>query len=565
MTQKLILPLLLLGLLGLGAFLWIGTGGEGVPKQAGLEATNTPVEVPEPGVAALAEPNRVVRSAKPGTGSIVTTVVIPLVIELELESARSALNDPSAPAKDSAASAHIRGSMHGADSRGLAGYAEFVAGPNRGRILETDGEGRFGANDLYAGLSLVALHAPGTPGCKREVLLREGKDTQLNVGFGRPAQVRGLVKDEANNPLALATVEMDGQQTKTDEHGNFYFPRMTSGKVPVYVSKAGFATHREMQYITAGMNIPPGKLRFVLRKGATLTVTVPERIGGPGPGMLFLSGPLDGTASRKFPWHTKSPIFLHGGESIEIEDLPAGRIRLQYFRTGAQTLPKVISETLVAGVKKIVTFHLKPAPTLVGRVLQNGAPVDGALVRFEMPDVTGASVKALGGSYGRVQVEMGVLSQMPPAMQKAVTGGNGSFTFSAAESYSKVRYLTATSADGKSSGGRVVKPGELRVDIEISEALAGSAGLVIETSTRFQALPVRTIINGEPRSSILPAGERLTIADLPEGDWRVTAKWQSETILDSVPMTLLELEDLFLPIPEGAINGQSRALRDALQ
>jgi hypothetical protein len=397
------------------------------------------------------------------------------------------------------------------------------------------------------------------------VLLREGKDSQLNVGFGRPASVRGIVKDLANVPLPLAKVVMDGQEVMTDKDGQFYFPRMTSGKVPIYVSKPGYATHREMQFITAGMSIPLGKLRYNLKQAATLSVTIPERIGGPGPGKLYISGPLDGTASRTYPWHLKSPISMHGGESIEIEDLPAGRIRLQYFRTGAITLPQVRHEVLVAGNKRQVEFHLKPAPTLVGKVMMDGEPVEGALVQFEMPDVTGASVKALGGSYGRVQVEMDILSQMPPAMQKAVSLADGGFVFSSAESYSSVRYLTARSANGKAWGGRTVRPGELKVDIELSEALVGGASLVVETSTRFQALPVSYMVNGKPRKVVLSAAERLTIPDLPEGDWVLNIRWQNESILKDMALTLSGPEELFLPLPEGAINGQAKSLRDAMQ
>ena len=47
----------------------------------------------------------------------------------------------------------MRGSVHGADGRPLRAQVEFVAGPNTGRLLDCDERGRFGANDLYAGLA----------------------------------------------------------------------------------------------------------------------------------------------------------------------------------------------------------------------------------------------------------------------------------------------------------------------------------------------------------------------------------------------------------------------------
>lgn len=566
MNQKLLLPALILLLAVLAGLLWKETGGRSMETQSGIVAEPGPALTSSKPGPDLAQPTRTLEAPGRVNESLTTTVVIPLLIDLELVLAKPLLKADSAAAMGSSATARIRGSMHDKDGRPLSGYAEFVAGPNRGRVLQADGEGRFGANDLYAGISLVALRAPRTPGAEREVLLREGKDTQLNVGFGRPASVQGLVKDDRNNPLVGAKVVMDGQESMTDKEGRFYFPAMTSGPVPVYISKPGYATKREkLLHVTAGMKFPPDKLRYTLYKAATLKVSVPERIGGPLPGQLFLSGPLDGTGARSYPWHLKSPISLSGGESIEIEDLPAGRLRLQYFRPGAIASPAVKHEVLTAGVTKNVTFNLKPAPTVTGRVTQDGKPVAGALVHFEMPDVTSASVQALKGRLGRAALEMGVLSQMPPAIQKVVTQADGRFLFSAAEEYSKVRYLHATSADGKSWGGRVVRAGENKVEIEMSEARTGFCELVIETTTRFQALPVSYAVNGEPHTTVLTPSGRLIISDLPEGEWRLRAVWSNDVLWDNIPVTLRGKEEKYLPLPQGAIDGQSKKVRDALQ
>lgn len=565
MNQRLLLPLLVLLLAALAGGLWTILDDDSGAEVAGLEfdeslraeaGGESPTALPSES-RGLAQPVRIEKGGP-------TTVVMPLELDFELVAAQARLDDDQSPPLGSAASAKLRGSMHGADGRGLVGHVEFVAGPNRGRVLDSDAEGRFGANDLLAGLSLVSLRAPGVPGAEREVLLREKRESQLNVGFGRPASIRGVVRDEQNNALPTVTIVMDGQETKTDEAGRFYFPRMTSGKVPVYVSKPGYASQREMQWITAGMNMPVDKLKYTLRKAATVKVVVPERVGTGRPGQLFISGPLDGTGSRSYPWHLKSPISLYGGESIEIEDLAPGPIRLQYFRAGAIVQPPIVRETLIAGQTRTVTFHLKAAQVLAGVVKSGDKPVEGALVQLEAPDVTGASVKAMGASHGRATVEMEVLSQMPPAVQRFVTGADGKFQFSAAEELSTVRYLTAKSADGKAWGGRILRAGDIEVEIQLEEAKAGKAGFLVETTERFQGLPVRYVVNGKPSYIVLPPGERLDIPDLPEGQWKVSAHWGGENILKDVSYQLEDLEELFVPLPKGAIDGQSKSLRDSM-
>jgi len=565
MQPKLLLPLALLLLLALGAGLWSVLGGEPPEELTGLEvgvrsgALEETTALPEQAREELAAPVRI-------DYSLETTVVHPLKLTFELVGATGKLDADDVPPLGYAASARLRGSIHGANGRPVRGaYAEFVAGPNVGRVLETDDDGRFGANDLYAGLSIVALRAAGTVGAEREVLLREKRDAELNVGFGRPASLSGVVRDERNAALPLAKVVVDGQQTMSDELGRFELRNVASGKVPVYVSKPGYASHREMLYVTAGTRMEPGKLRYNLRKGATVKIVVPERLGLGRPGKLFLSGTLDGTASRNYPWHHVSPRDVFAGESIEIEDLPQGTARFHLFMPGAKAEPSAQNVALFSGQTKTVTFHLEPAAALVGRVTRDGKPVEGALVQLEAPDVTGAGSKLLGGRLGRAQFEAEVLSQVPPALQTSVTKSGGRFEFSAAEDLSEVRYITAKSRDGKAWAGRVVRSGERDVELELQEAVGGEGAFVIETSERFQAIKVDYIVDGKPYTRVLPAGQRLEIEGLAEGTWRVKARWSTERILDDVTLTLKGTEELFVPLPKGAIDGQSKRLRDAMQ
>ncbi|MFT7670255.1 MAG: hypothetical protein ACI8X5_002963 [Planctomycetota bacterium] len=564
MKEKLLLPFLVLALVVLGGGLWTLLGDEQPVESDGLrvavDSNSSNSREADLLPAGDTQLSTMVRLDK----DLSTTVIIPLKLTFEITNAKALLDDDQSPALGSAASAKLRGSIHGSDGLGVDGYVEFVAGPNKGRVIDANEQGMFGANDLLSGLSLVIIGGPSVPVAEREVLLRENRETQLNIGFGRPATVRGSVRDRQNNPIPTASVTMDGKTTKTDENGLFYFSRITSGKVPVYVSKTGYADYREMTSVTAGMVVPPGKIKYTLAKEAILTVVIPERVGTGPPGQLYITGGLDRIVERKFPWHLKSPVSLFGGETIEIGGLAAGPIRLQYFRAGTEVTPPIIHDTLVAGSKRTVTFHLKAAPVLVGVVKMEGKPFEGALVRLEAPDVTGASVSAMRVPFGRATLEMGLLSQMPPAVQTSVTGVSGAFQFSAAEHLSAVRYLTAKSPDGKSWAGSIVRVGENNVELHLKEAVNGKAGFLIETSTRFQALPVQYVVNGKPSVAVLAPGERLSIPNLPEGDWKVSASWGGESIMKDVTLQISETEELFLPLPKGAIEGQSKSMRESM-
>jgi len=570
MSQRLLLPLLLIVLAGLGVGFWWAFGGDPAPPAEGLGpgpgpviTSSAPVGL-EPGL-----PDARGRDDRDGGGDVTSTVVIPLEITLELVEATGRLAIDGKASLGHAASARIRGSMFGYDGRPLNGQVKFIAGPNTGRILEVDSSGAFGANDLYAGISLVRLTGPGAPGAEREVLLREKRETPLNIGFGSPATVTGQVKDTAGNPVPQATVFMDGQKTQTDERGNFYFPRMTSGKVPIYITKPGYASQRESQeyltYVTAGGSVPKGKLQYTLRPGATLKVSVPERLGVGRPGLLYLSGPLEPGKMRRYPWHLKSPVTIYGGETVEIDDLPAGAVRVQLFIPGTKCVPKTQSPVLAEGDTKEISFHLKPAAVLRGKVTLGGKAVSRALVQLEAPDVTDASVKALDGNYGRAKIEMEMMGLMPPALQRVRTGDTGGFQFSAGEELAPTRYLTARSADGRAWAGRVVRSGEREVELKLESVEEGLGSLVFETTERTQGLPVKYTVNGKPASVMLPRGERLVIEDLPEGRWRYSARWGTEVVQAPTPLLVKDSMDLFVPLPKGAVEGQSKALRDAMQ
>ena len=571
MTQKILLLLLALLLAGIGvgvAMLLLESPHDAATGLSGPIHSESPaLAAPEEAVVERA-PRGLTQEELDRADELATTVVLPLKLELELVASVGKLSAPGAEPMGSDATARLRGSAHTAAGTGLSGEARFVAGPNEGRVLELDDGGRFGANDLYPGLSLVHITGRGVPGALREVLLREQREAQLNLGFGRPAVVFGQVFDRKNNFVEGARVVMDGQETVTDDRGVFQFVRMTSGKVPVFLSKQGFADARSVEYITAGTTLALGKLKYVLDESASLRVSLSERVGTGAPAQVILSRPLEASFAgreRKFPWHLKNPTRLYAGESVEIDGLPPGRLRIQVFQPGAVVEPSTSEVTLVSGEQASVVFHLTPSAVLRGQVLLAGRPAERALVQLEAPDMTSATISARGGTLGRAQVELDLFGHAPSARQTVLTGADGRFELSANEELSGVRYLTARSADGRSWAGVAVKKGQHEVTLELTEKQEDRGKLTIETSTRFQALPVLYTINGEPHQALLPPGERLELEDLPAGAWRYSARWGSELIQAPTPIEVEGEVDLFVPLPEGAIQGQSKEMRDSMQ
>lgn len=489
-----------------------------------------------------------------------TTVVFPLEVDLELLQSDVALRAEGAPPLGSAATARLRGSITGAGGGGVRAEITFVAGGNRGRVLYCERDGVFGANDLYPGLALVEVRGPGIPGSLREVRLRQERDSQLHLAYGRPAIVHGEVLGPDGGPLANAHVTMDGQETQTDELGQFVFDRMTAGEVVVIVDKPGHASYREIITVPAGRTIEPGRLKYVLQRGARLEITVAERINPGLQAQVFLL-PSNAKAQRRFPWFKVNPVLVYPGGTTVIEDLPAEAIDLRLFHVGAEAEPRVRSLSLQAGESTSVDLHLAPAPQLMGVVLHGGTPVAGARVRLEPPDRVAAALAALN-VRDYLLLENELYPDLPTSMQETFTDGNGQFWLTANEAISKDRYLVATSPDGKTSGGVVLRGGETQVTVELRPNAPGSGELVLQLDGRYQPLPVKITVDGSPRESVvLPAGQDLHIEALTPGTWRLRVRWADETLIEAQVLDIKHSLSWSAELPEGAIHGQDEDIR----
>ena len=487
-------------------------------------------------------------------GAAPTSVVFPLKVELELLASAVRPKSEGVDPIGSDATARLAGSVHGADGKGMAAEVQFVAGPNAGRRLVASRDGAFGANDLYPGLCVVRITAPGCLGSQRQILLRKDRETQLNVGYGRPGFVTGAVQDAVGAPIQDAKVTIDGQETKTNDRGEFVFPEVASGETMAVAEKAGFAASLQKLVVVAGGAVEKGKLVFVLRPGARLSVTIGDRINVENEAQLFVLPDSTGP-QLDYPWFRLNPVSIYPGGTKVIEDLPAQKVVLRLFHAGAAASPPTRSVTLREGAAEAIELHLVAAPIVTGIVTDQGQPAQGAEVVLESPSRSQAALAVLGET-NYLELEREVFPDFPTAVQHAKTNASGGYVLDNSEGVSRTRYLHATSSDGKRTAWKVLRGGETRVDLAL-EAAKGDGELILEMAGRTQGLPAEIKVDGAPRNpQVLPPGRDLHIAGLAPGTWKFTAKWNGESIFDGMLVDVKEETTLSLTLPEGAIVGQ---------
>lgn len=496
----------------------------------------------------------------PAFQSLETTVIFPLKVELKLVRASSNPHADGAPELGAGASAKIAGSVTATKGAGVRARVTFVAGANKGRTLYADALGRFGAEGLYPGLSVVSITGPGIAGAQREVRLRPERETQLNVPFGRPSRVFADVVDADGKPLAGATVTLDGQTVVTADDGGAEFVSVAPGEVLVIVSKAGFAAVRQTLDIPGGTTVERGRLVFRIDPGASLQVSITDSLNANQKALLFIL-PEESDSDRKFPWQTVNPVEIWPGGTAIVEDLPRARVTLRLYHAGATAKPERRSVELNPASRRSVEFGLEPAPVVTGVVTDGGAPAENAIVRLEAPDRTAATLGVFGQS-SYLFLESDVMPDLPPAMQQATTNVKGEYQLTAHEASSAVRYLTATSRDGKRVAHAVLRSGDVRADLALLPVQGGDGELAIQMPDRIQPLPVEVVVDGTPRDPfVLALGRDLRIGELPEGSWLVTVRWNDDVMTREQPLEIDGETRLFIALPEGAIFGQDEETR----
>ncbi|MCE9593662.1 MAG: carboxypeptidase-like regulatory domain-containing protein [Planctomycetes bacterium] len=500
----------------------------------------------------------------PTADDTTTTVAWPVKLALELVVDGSLPSLPGVPPLGTGRNARLSGILVRDGGAPVLGNVKFTHGMNAGRTLYCNDEGAFGASDLYPGLSIVDLDGPSIGGSTRELLLRANKESLLNVSYDAPASMRGRVFDAAENkPLADVEVELDGQRSSTDEEGEFHFPSMTAGdKLLLILKKDGFASYREVLGVTRGTNVPRDRYLFQMRRSGGLRITFANAPSTGAAQLFFMKSVAFGAygelaGARSYPWHKLNPVTLPAGQTFEIRDLPEGDVDVRAYLQGCAAVPPVTRVSIREGDIKDVVLKFELASTVTGRVLdRDGHPVEHADVRLEAPDRTLALLNHVGQSAGFLEAE--VWPSFPMSIQRATTGFDGAFTFTAWDKCAPTRYLVAESPDGKLRAVKAVKPNDTQLELVLEPDTGALGKLDLEFPGRHQGVPVECTINGVPfKTQVIPLGQPLHIENLDEGIWRLVATWNGEALFAAPPQFQVRGDSKFLVnLPVGAIDGQ---------
>ncbi|MEZ6015789.1 MAG: carboxypeptidase-like regulatory domain-containing protein [Planctomycetota bacterium] len=513
----------------------------------------------------LVAPDRVA-SGDNATGEAATDVVFPLRVELSLSSRASVPRQDDVMQFRAGAVAGIEGVVTGRDGRPVGGATvEFVAGPNKGRVLITDARGRYGASDLWQGLSHVLVRANGLAS-ERPVRLARLARTPLAVDFSATVYVGVTVRDAAGRPIEGAEVRVDSTVSYSDPDGRAMFANVTVGKVVTSVRKDGFARIERELGLSRGTFVEPDDNVYTLRRGASLAVHVTHAGTTTVPAQLFImpaggSGGPGGMTLKDFPWHSVSPIEIPPGQTITIKDLPEDVVQLRVFHPGARAVPVSKHQRLTVDQLAQVELTLESAPALSGTVTRGGQVVANARVTLEAPDRDSVTTSTLDKKP--LYAQEIVLAHVPTAFQETVTDARGRFRLTAYEGIDSGRYLTAESPDGRWRAAALVRKAGDELKLDLVEVPAKGGALELELPGRFQGLPVEVRVDGRPLDPfVLRPGEPLVVDDLEYGTWRVHAVWEEQDVLRRQSCDIgAAMTKLAGTLPEGALRGQPADVR----
>lgn len=553
----LLILIVLIALLGGGLFLLDDSPDDSLPPIAidPAKQVATPVDSNPWGGAEREKETLVIPEVIDRRGEDETTVAYPLEVRIEMLESSADPHAEGLPRKGTGGNSKIIGLIRGLEQQGVSATVTIIGGANAGRVLHTDHTGAFGATDLFPGLTLARI-VSGRLVAEREVSLRQGRETQLNVSFHRTSDVTGEVIDQAGKPLEGAVVRMDGQETRTDYDGVFRFGRMTPGKLYVQVDMPGYASHRENLPIAGGHVIERGTIKFTLAPGASLRINIAERLGSRGDALLFFLPSAAVGRDRRFPWHEHNPTRVVPGGSVLLEDLPAERVNLWLFHTGAEAAPAAVAVRLRQGTETTKTLHLKPAVQIKGVVKKDGEPVRRARVTSEVPDRVSATMAKFGGSLAFF--DSALMPPFPSAVEEVYTDDEGKFAITAWDAVAKAHYVTALSQDGEFSACKIVPTGTHEVELNLEPIDLGESTVEVSLPERFQGLPVKVWVDGAPREPfVLPSDRKLEIPGLSEGVWTFQAKWRGQELKGIERFDLKSKYSIPVNLPEGAILGQT--------
>lgn len=360
--------------------------------------------------------------------------------------------------------------------RGVAGWIEFVGGPNRGVRIDCTEDGSFALEDLHPGFAEIEVQGAGAP-WRRDVVLHSLRTSRLDLDLDLPPTVRGKVVTLQGFPVAGARVLVDGVETRADAMGRYVAVARAAGEVSLAVERPGFASHQSRLRIRRGSReFNAGSI--VLQLECRLVVTVNSLPADPAGAFLIVVPGSDQALRRGrlagpgFRWPGEIAIPPSG--VVVLNGLPPGSVSVRVFHPLAHGESEEVR--LDPKLSKSLSLKLVATRSFTGRVTANHVPLEGARVTLVASNLSNAHAAALGtASHMRFSQ---AIEALPGARQEVLTNAEGEFEcgwWERGESLHSQRFLRVEASDGAVLHFEVLRtcPTKgLELDLERSRTIA---------------------------------------------------------------------------------------------
>lgn len=234
--------------------------------------------------------------------------------------------------------------------------------------VTSDEQGRFEVASVLPGTVPVHVRAPGLAPWHQQVAVDAGRATELVVHLQPAATVHGVVRDDADRPVADVRVqvggwdEYTGATARTGDDGAFRLEGLPVGTVETQISKDAFGSKRGELQLVAGQET---RWDPVLTAGLALRGIVLDADGEPVPRVMLEASLADWKAGDRWFGHANSDA---EGRFVIANCLPDRKLDLSFRRKSV--FPEMELEGVEVGSEELVVRM--PAPHwvhIVGVVL----------------------------------------------------------------------------------------------------------------------------------------------------------------------------------------------------
>ncbi|HKC13032.1 MAG TPA: carboxypeptidase-like regulatory domain-containing protein, partial [Vicinamibacteria bacterium] len=436
-------------------------------------------------------------------------------------------------------------------------FRAFRSGAFGNTAFRTGPDGSFKATRLTPGNGqvLTVQHPDYETRTIGGISLAIGATPRLNVVLQSGVSLRGVVKDEREQPIAGAEVQLirdfrfqsrGGQaqfafmgpgtpaRRETTPDGRFEFKGLTTGDYRIMVTKQGWG-REQIPSVRVADGKAPEPLEIVLRPGATISGYVREKSGNGAAGYRVFARPAGAGGAAQM-----GLLGAAGGEEATGND---GSFVIEGVTAGETYDVQAVSEAGLGGRKGGVAAPADGVElTVTGRGRMRGVALDAESGR-PIRDFEVTYTQSRGGAF---VMRVGTSGRSGPNQAIAFHAEDGAFTL---EDVAAGKWDVDVRAEGYQSGhagGVVVEDGTTAEGVEVRLSKGGViSGRVMDARSGrpVRDAAIRAALSGDrPRMVFGPGGdERQASSDadghfelpgLAAGSYTVTAthpEWSDAT------------------------------------